>query len=121
MERLVPRTGGQLPACHRRASGCSAWERVPRRCVPRILVRGAKSSEMKIVRRYARFPCSAGPANFGRGNGNIRCIWPFQPRGGKATSGEAVEEDPDAEPEPEVEPDEDEDGAPTSASKSKKK
>jgi hypothetical protein len=48
-------------------------------------------------------------------------------RGGKATSGEAVEEDPDAEPEAEVEPEEDGDGdgdgdgSPTSSSKSKKK
>jgi hypothetical protein len=48
-------------------------------------------------------------------------------RGGKATSSEAVEEDPDAEPEPEAEaepeidPEADEDGAAASSSKSKKK
>jgi hypothetical protein len=47
-------------------------------------------------------------------------------RGGKATSGEAVEEDPDAEPEaeaePEIEPEvDDENGAQASSSKSKKK
>jgi hypothetical protein len=44
-------------------------------------------------------------------------------RGGKATSGEAVEDDPDAEsaPEPELEPDEDGDGASAASSKSKKK
>lgn len=46
-------------------------------------------------------------------------------RGGKATSSEAVEEDPDAEPEietdTETEPDVDGDGAPAASSKSKKK
>jgi hypothetical protein len=50
-------------------------------------------------------------------------------RGGKATSSEAVEEDPDAEPEPEpeaeaepeIDPEADEDGAPAASSKSKKK
>jgi hypothetical protein len=38
-------------------------------------------------------------------------------RGGKATSGDAVEEDPDAEPQAEIEPDEDGDGAPAASSK----